>query len=531
MKRRSSRLQRSIVIFGLAILVVVSLFAIKKTPQIANKVGQFAKTVEHKIQWDLNPGSTVTAIEGARTQPLSPLRSNLMMGPLRVNTTNRRYFTNDSGKAIFLTGSHIWQNLQDSGNSHPLPTFNYAAYLDFLAANNHNFFRLWTWEQPRWSLDSPNDNFRFSPMPYQRIGTELATDGLPKFDLSRFDRDYFDRLRGRVIAAKNRGIYVSIMLFNGWSVAADKNVAGGKNPWQSHPFNGDNNINSINGDLNGDKSGEEVHELVIPEIAKIQAAYVRKVIDTVNDLDNVLYEISNESHQGATQWQYHLIDLIKSYEAGKPKQHPVGMTVEYPQGDNSALFASPADWISLNGDVHHPPVADGRKVILADTDHLCGVCGNSQWVWKSFTRGENPIYMDVYDGAFDLIVERVPPDPLTYKPWVNIRRNLGYTLTYARRMNMAAMLPRPDLASTGYVLANPTPKDTEYLVYVPSGGKVTVDLSIVNGELRGEWLNPNTGITINGVKTTGGGRRSFSSPFDGDSVLYLSSKKLTSLSK
>ena len=34
------------------------------------------------------------------------------------------------------------------------------------------------------------------------------------------------------------------------------------------------------------------------EITAIQEAYAKKVIDTVNDLDNVLYEISNESNGG-----------------------------------------------------------------------------------------------------------------------------------------------------------------------------------------------------------------------------------------
>ena len=36
---------------------------------------------------------------------------------------------------------------------------------------------------------------------------------------------------------------------------------------------------------------------------------------------------------------------MKEYEAGKPSQHPVGMTAQQP-GVNSALYASPADWIS-----------------------------------------------------------------------------------------------------------------------------------------------------------------------------------------
>jgi hypothetical protein len=37
------------------------------------------------------------------------------MGPLRVHPDNPRYFTDGSGRAIYLTGSHTWANLQDTG--------------------------------------------------------------------------------------------------------------------------------------------------------------------------------------------------------------------------------------------------------------------------------------------------------------------------------------------------------------------------------------------------------------------------------
>ena len=36
-------------------------------------------------------------------------------GPLRVHPRNPRYFTDDGGRAIYLTGSHTWSNLQDQG--------------------------------------------------------------------------------------------------------------------------------------------------------------------------------------------------------------------------------------------------------------------------------------------------------------------------------------------------------------------------------------------------------------------------------
>jgi len=41
----------------------------------------------------------------------------------------------------------------------------------------------------------------------------------------------------------------------------------------------------------------ETHSLLDPTVIALQEAYVRQVVDAVNDLDNVLYEISNESRE------------------------------------------------------------------------------------------------------------------------------------------------------------------------------------------------------------------------------------------
>jgi hypothetical protein len=99
-----------------------------------------------------------------------------------------------------------------------------------------------------------------------------------------------------------------------------------------------------------------------------------------------------------------------------------------------------------------------------------------------------------------------------------IRRNLGYTLRFAERMDLAAMTPRNELAGSGYCLANP---GREYLVYLPDGGTTTVDLSAASGPLTVEWFNPQTGDSQNDEALTGGGKRDFKAPFDGDAVLYI----------
>ena len=176
-----------------------------------------------------------------------------------------------------------------------------------------------------------------------------------------------------------------------------------------------------------------------------------------------------------------------------------------------------ADWVSpgrADGYAEDPPAWDGKKVSLLDTDHVWGVGGNHLWVWKSFVRGHNPLFMDPYDGE----VLGTPFDP-KYE-W--LRLNLGYTLRYARKMNMAEMIPHNDLASTPYCLANP---GKEYLIFLPDGNTVTVNLSGEPGPFVIEWFNTRTGTTTDGGISAGDGKVEFTTPFDGDAVLYLILKR------
>ncbi len=212
--------------------------------------------------------------------------------PLEVSSENPRYFTDGSGKAIYLTGSHTWSNLVDMSPDDPPEAFDYDDYLKWMVQYNHNFFRLWTWELMAWdnSANEPDSNdyklHRVAPLPFMRTGPGMALDGKPKFDLRKFNPEYFQRLRSRTEAAKEHDIYASIMLFEGWGL---QRLEDG---WKNHPFHPDNNINGVDGDLNGDGYGLEVHTLADTGITSLQTNYVRKVIETVNDLDNVLYEIN-----------------------------------------------------------------------------------------------------------------------------------------------------------------------------------------------------------------------------------------------
>jgi hypothetical protein len=332
-----------------------------------------------------------------------------------------------------------------------------------------------------------------TPQPWPRTGPGTAKDGKPRFDLSAFDPAYFDRLRDYVIAAGEEGIFVSVMLFEGFGLhlsMAPDNVEG-------HPFHAANNVNDI-----GIVSINDYQVLPLdPRVEALQEAYVRKVVDTVQDLPGVLYEVANESSGGgsvddpeflgaiglseppdwgdSTQWQYRVIDLVKRHEEEMGyARHPVGMTMQYPVPDqskvNDVLFDGPADWISPGFDdvdspmqnsrwYTDPPVNAGAKVIISDTDHYSPMKADALWAWKSFLRGHNPILYDL-----GIVTGVNPTDPSSGRPsFASLepaRYAMGDTLRFARELDLAEMEPRGDLSSTGYALANP---GEEYLVLQP----------------------------------------------------------------
>src|SRR5688572_12790832 len=120
-------------------------------------------------------------------------------GPLAVSKANPRYFTVASQpdrKAIYLTGSHIWNNFHDGMGpgaecSETPETSDFEAYLAFLKEHNHNFIRLWRWEQFQSQAAGGGYHLCMTPQPWQRKGPGEAKDGKPKFNLELFNESYF----------------------------------------------------------------------------------------------------------------------------------------------------------------------------------------------------------------------------------------------------------------------------------------------------------------------------------------------------
>jgi len=418
-------------------------------------------------------------------------------GLLRVNPQNPRYFTDDSGRAIYLGGNQIFGDLQDYGWSSSYT--DWRGYLKFARNKNLNFLRNWT----IWSTHGG----RATPMQYVRTGPGTAADGQPKFDLTQFNQDFFDRMRSRIIDAGNNGIYVSIMLFDVYAF--------GNHLWADNLFNGANNIQGIDVDDDHNNWGTEFFS-PSSAVAQIQKDYVKKVIDTVRDLDNVFFEVANEAT--AIQWQYDMINFIRLYDGSR---HLVYMSAGgmNTQGtwegmNNSDVANSPSDMFAVldaSGIPYDPPIDNTGKPVVIDTDHTNPGKNGRDLPWRAITRG---YHFNLYDHPWEA--------PQTESAdWDLVRSNIGQANRYAEHaVNLAGMNPSTSICSTAFCLVSP---GVEYLIYAPDGGPFTVNLQ--TGKYSYEWFNPSTALVQgSGTVFADGGNQSFTPEFGGDAVLYLKSE-------
>ncbi len=443
----------------------------------------------------------------AQTPPMGSLL-------LHKSSANGRYFATPDGRIRYLSGGYEGSEFQDyvfGGGT----TSDFQTALDILSRHGGNLLRLWTSES---STGNPAERGAMQ-MPWMRSAICCAADGGHKFDLSRLDVGnlasprvnadaYFERMRARVLAARAEGIYVSIMLWHSFGWENGLRIPGSRS-WETHPFNSRNNINGVNGDVDGDGHGLELGSLGHP-FTPYQEAYVRQIVESVGDLDNVLYEICNECYDSprTNAWQEYFVGFIKRYESSRPFKHPVGMT-SLQNFNNRVLAAGAADFIAPGGPAYEqsPPVSGGGQVSILDMDHMvpCTGVNDARWPWKAFTRGHNLWYIYCQQYGKPNVSETA------------VMERMGQAGSYANRMNLGEAVPEtdPSRCSTGYCLMG---RDF-VLGFVPGGGAIALDLSAA-GTWSVEWFEPASGNT-NIAPSVRNGPRILTAPFTDDAVVFL----------
>jgi len=241
---------------------------------------------------------------------------NASPGVIGICERNPHYFQY-KGKEILLITSAEHYGAVISRN------FDYVRYFDKLAAYGLNYTRIYPGAfvecAGKWL---PEDNMAPGEdliVPWARSDTPGYRGGGNKFDLSRWDPEYFARLGDFIVQAELRGIIVEICFFN----------CQYEDFWAYSPLHRDANIQCV-----GDCGPNDCQTLANAPLVREQLRYIEKLMVETNRYDNVIYEFIDEptlfltpSHK-AYQWISALIDKAVEVEARLPKKHMLAQQLE-----------------------------------------------------------------------------------------------------------------------------------------------------------------------------------------------------------
>lgn len=248
------------------------------------------------------------------TTPLQPIPGNPFEIKSDANRTRKiAHFNNNEA---YLAGIFAATATLDG---------NFDTILDVLSTRKNNFFRHYVTNYflyvinddnpPLQTPDGQDQRKRYSPF--------LWLDGKKKWDLTKFNEDYFDRLKRMLAAAARRGIVVQLTIFDGAGMRF-------LTRWPYNPWNKERNINNVVGGSNSamptfytdrDAPALDSNGRPTTTLGKIQDAFIAKVVTETLGFWNVVFEIMNEPTGGGSavraRWADIITGVINNYTKGR----------------------------------------------------------------------------------------------------------------------------------------------------------------------------------------------------------------------
>jgi len=249
--------------------------------------------------------------------------------PIQIHPANPHYFLFRGQPTILITSAEHYGAMINKD-------FDYVAYFDALKSYGLNYTRIYPG-----AMFEPQGKFlpanTLGPRPGSLI-VPWARSDTPgylfcgnKFDLDRWNPEYFARLRDFISKAGERGIVVEICFFN----------AQYSDTWPLSPLYHENNIQG-----DGNCPFENAQTLKCPDLVRREADYVRKITQEVTSFDNVVLEICDEPalftpFDKVGPWVGYLLDIAVDTERSLPKKHLLAQEVEGPVGGPIDFSGSP----------------------------------------------------------------------------------------------------------------------------------------------------------------------------------------------
>jgi hypothetical protein len=421
-------------------------------------------------------------------------------GPLALHPDNPHYFLyRDKPTVLITSGEHYGAVLNED--------FNYRKYLETLQKDGLNLTRTFTgaYLEPAGSFNIASNTL--APVagaficPWARSSTPGYANEGHKFDLTKWDRAYFRRLRDFMGQAEKRGVIVEVNLFCPFYEESQ---------WKLSPQNAENNVNGIGAVARTNVYTLDKNGGLLP----VQEAMVRKIVTELRNFDNVYYEICNEPYFGGVtmEWQHRIADVISDTEKSFRFRHLISQNianrkalVQRPHGQISIFnfhYASPPDTVAMN---YHLNKAIG--------DNETGFAGTNNFAYRReawefilaggglFNNLDYSFTVEHEDGTFLYPTNQPGGGNPGFRKEMRVLKEFIHGFDFIRMSPATNVLHGLPGELSGRVLAK---SGKAYAIYLCQKGKsewwgrtVSLELQLASGKYRVEWINTRSGMLQN----------------------------------
>ena len=410
--------------------------------------------------------------------------------PLRLHPDNPHYFEFRGRPAVLITSGEHYGAVMNL-------VFDFRAYLDELARHGFNHTRLFTgtYREVPGSFNIVGNTLAPAPgkyvCPWARSDQPGYFDGGSKFDLTKWDTNYFARLKEFVREAAQRGIVVEINLFCAMY---------GDDLWKASPMNAANNVNNI-----GHVDRGEVYALKEKALTDAQLAVTRQIAQELNSFENIYYEVCNEPYERGgmhPDWQNGIVTAIVETEDGLPNRHLISINEPHgrAQKPNPAVsihnfHAAKPEFVTTNYHLNKV-IGDNETGGSARDDATYRKEG-----WQFILAG-GAIFSHL---DFSFATTHPRGTFLDHKAPGGgspaLRKQLAVLKRFIEGFDFVRMRPDPSVIKAGvpprgrpFALVQP---GVAYAIYVLGRGPTELTMELPKGTYRTEWLIPTDGTTQN----------------------------------
>lgn len=360
----------------------------------------------------------------------------------------------------------------------------------------------------------------FLEQPWSRSQSGTAWDGLPRYDLEKFNDWYFSRLREFAALSDRKG---TVLIFNFYMQHA---LLEYEPHYVDFPWRPVNTIQDT-GMPDAIPAANAFYDISHPERRRLHRLYIQKCLDELGGYSNVIF-LPGQEFTGPLDFVQFWLDTVQEWEIKNGRTVVIGLgatkdvldaILEDPvRGPHVSVLDLRYWWYLPDGKLYAPPggmeipgrYAGGGKSAQTTPEQIYRQIRQYREVFPqrvilhTISADRRQTWAFLMGGGSLLLRPFGYQDSPGPEPW---RPPLEYIAPYSTDIvlpayefintHLAAALPEtrpmPALVNSpghNWCLADP---GRNYLVYLLNGGDVDLDLQDVAGRFSARWLDPVTG--------------------------------------